>query len=478
MSKKMFKKAKICSAVLSLFSLLSCGAVNAIHFNANVNSNIIKSTRGVLCEQCHHAYPKGFYVINGKICGHICKNKKKNKKKNTGTNTHGALKLTRRTGRHYGYSRVSAEAPLVESLKDFFNGFNWKLIRTNVYRIIPNINPLTIEFRGDYFTIRCEKLTKHFQIVDNNDDDITSASIIFKAFECFCQATGKHPYFHYETQNICDIPAVPATPAAPATPATPAAPAAPAAKKRPREDTVALLTPLPKRFKADYVAPTTDTIRKEFAHPATPAAKKRPKEDTAALLTPLSKRFKADYVAPTTDTIRKEFTHPATPVRPKINSVALRTPQKTPTFYTHKEHFLVTPESESKRTGKKYLTGISCNRQGIKDRLKEYILDKSNWTKNQTEIKNIPILLAQPLPQNTPQGYCINLEKAFGISPEFFNTKIPSSSNFEKPFFFHKNSNTLYCFQGGTLNEDLLSEAFEYLCKLLIKTDIPKLEIN
>ena len=101
---------------------------------------------------------------------------------------------------------VSNKAYFVKLLKSFFDSSNWTTLEnpdgTTIYTITPPGQDLTlsIKFKNEInFTISCGRLNKSFRILENNKK--TSASIIFKAFECFCE----------EKQKVLNLPNFDAT---------------------------------------------------------------------------------------------------------------------------------------------------------------------------------------------------------------------------------------------------------------------------
>ena len=192
----MLKNLKKCSAMLILSALFSGSAVSAVNYlNLETDSNQIHSSRGVLCEKCGHQYPQYFYISDKKICGYVCNKEKKDATFKDKPSTKGSYAL-----------HVSNKAYFVKLLKSFFDSSKWTTLEnldgTTIYTITPEQDiTLTIKFENESnFTISCGRLNKSFRVLENNEK--TSASIIFKAFECFCEEKQKVSYFESNTPEI------------------------------------------------------------------------------------------------------------------------------------------------------------------------------------------------------------------------------------------------------------------------------------
>ena len=113
-------------------------------------------------------------------------------------------------------------------------------------------------------------------------------------------------------------------------------------------------------------------------------------------------------------------------------------------------------------------------------RLKDYILNGSNWHENPTPVEWINAQVQ--IPTNTPQGWAINLRGIFEAIPEFFKGKISqerinlSFSSSTQPFYF-KNTITydypLYCLTSNKPDKNLMQKAYEYILKMLDIQELP-----
>ena len=452
----MLKNLKKCSAMLILSALFSGSAVSAVNYlNLEADSNQIHSSRGVLCEKCVHQYPQYFYISDKKICGYICNGKQKDATFKDKPSTKGSYAL-----------HVSNEAPLVKLLKSFFDSSRWTTLEnpdgTTIYTITPPGQDLTlsIKFKNEInFTISCGRLNKSFRILENNEK--TSASIIFKAFECFCEEKQKVSYFESNTPEIYNY--------------------------NP-ESTVGLNASL-------------ENINSESKE--TSNSQSQESEDFKAIDDNIflesdsasTNKASSNFVVPPTPARkrnRRDFEIPSTPIRkvtkksrltPSIHRNTNETPGQSlcaPTPRKNREHFLVTPGSERKRTHKTYITGVCCNYDGAVRRLRNYILDKSNWHRNPTRVKCINAPAQIPL--DAHRGWVIDLRGIFEAIPEFFEGKIPPEqrnlrfSSSTQPFYFKSTiayNYPLYCLTKENLNDRLMQQAYEYIRNMLGIQELP-----
>ena len=451
----MLKNFKKCSAMLILSALFSGSAVSAVNYlNLETDSNQIHSSRGVLCEKCGHQYPQYFYISDKKICGYVCNKEKKDATFKNKPSTKGSYAL-----------HVSNKVYFVKLLKSFFDSSNWTTLEnpdgTTIYTITPEQDlTLTIKFENESsFNISCGRLNKSFRILENNEK--TSASIIFKAFECFCEEKQKVSYFESNTPEIYNY--------------------------NP-ESTAGLNASL-------------ENINSESKE--TSDSQSQESEDFKAIddnIFPESNststnKASSNFVVPPTPTRkrnRRDFEVPSTPIReitkrsrltPLIHRNASENPRQsscTSTPRKNREHFLVTPGSETKRTHKIRITGVCCNYYEAVQRLKEYILNKLHWYKNPTPVGLINTQVK--IPPNTPQGWAIDLRKIFEAIPDFFEGKIPSEqrnlpfSSSTQPFYFKSTiayNYPLYCLTRNEPDEHLMEQAYKYICDMLGIQEIP-----
>lgn len=464
----MLKNFKKCSAMLILSALFSGSAVSAVNYlNLKTDSNQIHSSRGVLCEKCGHQHPQYFYVSGGIICGYICNGRKKDATFKNKPSTKGSYAL-----------HVSNEAPLVKLLKSFFNSSNWTTLEnpdgTTIYTITPPDQDLTltITFENEIgFNISCGRLNESFRISKSDekssesdkklsasmDNKKTSASIIFKAFECFCKEKRKVSYFKSDTPEIYNY--------------------------NP-ESTVGLNASL-------------ENINSESEE--TSNSQSQESEDFKAIDDSIflesdsasTNKASSNFVVPPTPVSkrnRRDFEIPSTPIRkvtkksrltPSIHRNANGTPSQSlcaPTPRKNREHFLVTPGSERKRTHRTHITGVCCDYYGAVQRLKEYILNISHWHENPTPVPWINAPAQIQIPLNAPRGWVIDLREIFEAIPEFFEGKIPTEqrnlrfSSSTQPFYFKSTityNYPLYCLTSDKLDADLMQRAYEYICYIL-----------
>lgn len=457
----MLKNLKKCSAMLILSALFSGSAVSAVNYlNLETDSNKIYSSRGVLCEKCKHQHPQYFYVSGGIICGYICNGRKKDATFKNKPSTKGSYAL-----------HVSNEAPLVKLLKSFFNSSNWTTLEnpdgTTIYTITPPDQDLTltITFENEIgFNISCGRLNESFRISKSNKK--TSASIIFKAFECFCKEKQKVSYFESNTLEIYNY--------------NPESTAGLNASlenvNSESKETSNSQSQESEDFKAidDNIFPesnstSTNKASSNFVVPSTPARK----------------RNRRDFEIPSTSI--REITKKSR-LTPSIHRNANETPNQslcTPAPRKNREHFLVTPGSERKRTHKTYITGVCCNYDGAVQRLKEYILNKSHWYENP---KTVQMINAQvQIPLDAPKGWAIDLRGIFEAIPEFFERKIPpeqrnlSFFSSTRPFYLKSTltyNYPLYCFTKENINNRLMQQAYEYICDMLGIQELPSNPLN
>lgn len=456
----MLKNFKKCSAMLILSALFSGSAVSAVNYlNLETDSNQIHSSRGVLCEKCGHQYPQYFYISDKKICGYVCNKEKKDATFKDKPSTKGSYAL-----------HVSNKAYFVKLLKSFFDSSKWTTLEnpdgTTIYTITPEQDiTLTIKFENESnFTISCGRLNKSFRILENNEK--TSASIIFKAFECFCEEKQKVSYFESNTPEIYNY--------------NPESTAGLNASlenvNSESKETSNSQSQESEDFKAidDNIFPesnstSTNKASSNFVVPSTPARK----------------RNRRDFEIPSTSI--REITKKSR-LTPSIHRNANETPNQslcTPAPRKNREHFLVTPLSERKRTQKKYFTGVCCNYDGAVRRLRNYILDRSNWHRNPTPVEWINAQVQ--IPHNTPRGWVINLKGIFEAIPDFFEGKIPSEqrnlpfSSSTQPFYFKSTiayNYPLYCLTSNELDEHLMQQAYKYICNMLGIQELPSNPLN
>ncbi len=448
----MLKKFKKCSAMLILSALFSGSAVSAVNYlNLKTNSNKIYSSRGVFCEKCRHQHPQCFYISGGEICGYICNGEKKDATFKNKPSTKGSYAL-----------HVSNEAPLVKLLKSFFNSSNWTTLEnpdgTTIYTITPPDQDLTltITFENEIgFNISCGRLNESFRISESNEK--TSASIIFKAFKCFCKEKRKVSYFKSDTPEIYNY-----NPES-----TVGLNASFENINSESEETSNSQSQESEDFKA-----IDDSIFTEINSTSTNKAS----SNFVVPPTPVSKRNRRDFEIPSTP-IRKvtKKSH----LTPSMNRNANETPSQSlcaPTPRKNREHFLVTPGSERKRTHKTYITGVCCDHYGAVQRLKEYILNISHWHENPTQVPWINAPAQIQIPLNAPRGWVIDLRGIFEAIPEFFEGKIPSEqrnlrfSSSTQPFYFKSTiayNYPLYCLTSDKLDAHLMQQAYEYICYIL-----------
>ena len=438
----MLKNLKKCSAMLILSALFSGIAVNAEDYlNLKTDSNQIYSIRGVLCEKCGHQYPHYFYISGGKTCGYMCNKEKKDAtfKDKPSTKSSNAL-------------HVSNEAPLVKLLKSFFDSSNWTTSKnpdgTTSYTVTPpgqDLN-LSIKFENESkFTISCGQLNKSFSILEKNEK--TSASIIFKAFECFCKEKQKVSYFKSNTLEIDNY--------------------------NP-ESTVGLNASL-ENINSESKE-TSNSQSQESEDFKAIDDNIFPESDSAS-----TNQASSNFVVPSpTASKRNRREIPSTPDRKATKKSRLAT-----TPCKNRGNFLVTPGSEIKRTHKKYINGVSCNYDEAVRRLRNYILNRSNWYKNPTRVEWINAQVQIPL--DAPQGWVIDLRGIVEAIPEFFEGKIPPEqrnlrfSSSTQPFYFKSTiayNYPLYCLTKENLNDRLMQQAYEYICDMLGIQKLPSNPLN
>lgn len=493
----MLKNLKKCSAMLILSALFSGIAVNAEDYlNLKTDSNQIYSSRRVLCEKCGRQHTHYFYISGGEICGYICNGEEKDATFKGKTSTKGSYAL-----------HVSNKAYFVKLLKSFFDSSNWTTLEnpdgTTIYTITPEQDiTLTIKFENESnFTISCGRLNKSFRVLENNEK--TSASIIFKAFECFCEEKQKVSYFESNTPEIYNPKSTvglnasiflesdsastneassnfgaPSTPASKrnrsdsegsSTPATKKSCLAPSMHRNANETTSQSLcatTPLKNR---EYFLATsgsnsasTNQASSKFVAPSTPASKCNRKGIPSTSIREITKKSRL------TPSIHRNANETLS------QSLCTTTPLK------NRERFLATSESESKRTNTKRINGVSCTHREAVLRLKDYILDGSNWHENPTPVELINAQVQ--IPTKTPRGWAINLRGIFEAIPAFFDGKI-SQERINLPFssptqpFYFKNTITydypLYCLTSNKPDKNLMQKAYEYILKMLDIQELP-----
>lgn len=451
----MLKNFKKCSAMLILSALFSGSAVNAVNYlNLETDSNQIHSSRGVLCEKCGHQYPQYFYISDKKICGYVCNKEKKDATFKNKPSTKGSYAL-----------HVSNKAYFVKLLKSFFDSSKWTTLEnpdgTTIYTITPEQDlTLTIKFENESsFNISCGRLNKSFRILENNEK--TSASIIFKAFECFCEEKQKVSYFESNTPEIYNY--------------NPESTAGLNASFENINSESKETSDSQSQESEDFKA-IDDNIFPE----SNGASTNKASSNFVVPPTPTRKRNRRDFEIPSTSI--REITKRSR-LTPSIHRNASETPRQsscTSTPRKNREHFLVTPGSERKRTHKIRITGVCCNYYEAVQRLKEYILNKSHWYKNPTPVGLINTQVK--IPPNTPQGWAIDLREMFEAIPDFFEGKIPPEqrnlpfSSSTQPFYFKSTiayNYPLYCLTRNELDEHLMEQAYKYICDMLGIQEIP-----